>query len=97
MLLNAVLVVTSLTLHSYDGEADDPAPPVKEDPVKSEPEPAPVQTEPQEDAWEPEQLKGDTQFNAEPDQGGSHDVRVEPQDHDDDYDRPIGIKEDGYV
>ena len=95
--LAKVLRDALLTRASYDGEADDPAPPVKEEPIRSDPEPAPIKPEPQLDSWQPEQTQEDTPFQHEPDQAGSHDIKMETQDHDDDYDRPIGIKEDGYV
>ena len=63
--------------------------------MKSEPESLSVNNEPQEDAWEPEQPQAESAFKVEQDQGVSHEVKVESHDHDDDYDRPIGIKEDG--
>lgn len=89
---------TKLTRNSYDGEADDPAPPPpRNEPSKVEPEPEPVKPEPQSDSWQPDQAQEDTAYQAEPDQGGFQDVKMDTHDHDDDYDRPIGIKEDGYV
>lgn len=77
----------TLTLDSY-GEEDEPAPQVKEDPVKSQPEPAapvisepeptaPVDTEPQADAREPDLPQGDAQFKEEPEQGGFQEARLD--------------------
>ena len=68
--------------------------------MKSEPEPEP---EPVEAQYQEDMYKGDDSedFNVktEPDQGmhGMQGVQNGQQDHGDDYDRPIGIKEDGYV
>ena len=77
----------TLMSNSY-GEEDEPAPQVKEEPVKSEPEPAtliepepeptaPVDSEPQVDPQEPELAQGDTQFKAEPEQGGFQEARLD--------------------
>ena len=86
-----------LTHNSYDGEADEPALPAKIETVKDEPQPEPIKPEPQLDSWQPDQAQEDTTYQAEPEQSGFQDVKMETHDHDDDYDRPIGIKEDGYV
>ena len=90
-----------LTIGSYDGEADDPAPAVKDEPVKAEPEPEPVQAEPQEDSYQADDTD-DFNIQTEPEYGtegmqGMQDAHINQQVHGDDYDRPIGSKEDGYV
>lgn len=82
-------------LFSYDGEADDPPPPTKpaEPDVKPEPEaaPAPVSAEPQQQ----DTNEQDVQFKAELDQP-MPEARQEPQAaRDDDYDKPLSLKEDG--
>ena len=89
---------TSLTHLSYDGEADDPAPPVKDEPVPSIPEPMEKPSVQQEETFKPEDTE-DLKVEPEPDQGdgGFHGFQNGQQSHNDDYDRPIGIKEDGYV
>lgn len=76
-----------LTSNSY-GEDEEPAPQVKEDPVKSEPEPAPldnaepettapVKSESQADSHEAELPQGDTHFKTEPEQGGFQEARLD--------------------
>lgn len=90
-----------LTRCSYDGETDDPAPApapaVLEEPVKSETEAVSASAEPQESSWESGPAHDDIQLDTELEQGDGQNMIAEPQDHGNDYDRPIGIKEDGYV
>lgn len=84
----------ALTCTSYDGEADDPAPPTKAEPeVQAEPEAAPAP-----DATEPaaeQQQEEDVTFKTEPDQPMQEAGQQPAASHDDDYDRPLQIKEDG--
>lgn len=70
---------------------------MKVEPVKSEPESAPVKTEIEQ--YDPEQLGDDFQIKTEPDQApeGMAGVQNVQEEHTEDSDRPIGIKEDGYV
>ena len=88
----------SLTPCSYDGEADDPAPPVKSEPVPATPELVEMPSEQQDASYKTEDTD-DFKIQTEPDQGndGMHAVQNGQQSHGDEYDRPIGIKEDGYV
>lgn len=65
--------------------------------MKGEPEVVSISAEPQESSWEAGPAHDDIQFDAEPEQGEGQSMTAEPQDHGNDYDRPIGIKEDGYV
>ena len=94
-LRKVLLKNTSLTRDSYDGEADDPAPPAaKEEPVQRTAEPQPiVQAEPVAEGFKTDAVDN---FIIKTDDGmqGVHNGH---QGHGDDYDRPIGIKEDGYV
>lgn len=83
-----------LTCNSYDGEADDPAPPVKapEPEVKPEPEPAPASQD--SELQQEETQDEDVTFKTEQDQP-MQDLKQEQSARDDDYDRPLQIKEDG--
>lgn len=83
----------ALTSDSYDGEADEPAPPTKAEPeTRHEPEaaPAPDITEPVQ-----EQQEEDVTFKTEPDQPMQEAAQQTAPSHDDDYDKPLQIKEDG--
>lgn len=88
-------------MSSYDGEADDPPPPAaKPAPAEPEPDPEPMKQEPVLDQTPMD--AGDEWMNVQtetPQQPGndSHGAQGFQQDHGDDYDRPISIKEDGYV
>lgn len=83
-----------LTRDSYDGEADDPPPPTKVEPeAKPEPEAAPA-PDATEDMKE-ENNEDDVTFKTEPDQVMSEPQQQQAPAQDDDYDRPLQIKEDG--
>lgn len=92
---------------SYDGEADDPPPPTKSEPVPPTPDLAPLPAEPVEAAPRgpdtPAGASDDFNLKTEPDaaadgmQGAydnQHAMKQEPMH---DYDKPISIKDDGYV
>ena len=83
-----------LTFSSYDGEADDPAPPPA--PTAAEPEDKP---EPVDNAPVPEQTQAQQPAEAMVKNEQDHNMREVKQEttHDDDYDRPLHIKDDGYV
>lgn len=71
---------------------------MKDEPVKVEPEPELLQPEQQEDSYKADDAD-DFNFKSEPDHdtGGMQGMQSFHQSHGDDYDRPIGSKEDGYV
>jgi len=93
----------------YDGEADDIPAPAQPAPVKAEPQIEPVKQELSSDAQNYDSsaeidfkggdgdaqadhgMQGMQSFGAPQNGNGP----VGQQQHDDDYDRPIGIKEDG--
>ena len=88
----------SLTVSSYDGEDDDSRP--VEEPVetsKRTPEPmsAPVETEPA--FYDPVESTEEVNVKTEPGQGfqGVHGIQNDQQDPVEEFDKPIGIKEDG--
>ncbi|KAK5168862.1 uncharacterized protein LTR77_006171 [Saxophila tyrrhenica] len=80
----------------YDGEADEPAPPAKTEQKPPTPEPAPVQQDAQPEETNMEAVD-DFNINTEPQNygGGFQGVQQSQQDHNDDYDKPISIKDDG--
>ena len=81
----------------YDGEDEQPSQPVKAEPKQEvlTPEPVPKQ---EEQLYSPEPEE-DVNFTTEANTSseGMQGMQVTKQEHDDEYDRPIGIKEDGYV
>lgn len=87
---------------SYDGEADDPPAPAKAAPPEPEPEPEPVAPKQEPVLVQTPLEPGNEWMNVQTDtaqQPGeeSHVTQSVQQDHGDDYDKPINIKEDGYV
>ena len=92
---------STLTCNSYDGEADDPAPLAKEETARVAPEPEPMHPEPEPEQFQPE-AADDFNIKTEPNQGFEGMQNIQgfqngQQDHTEEYDRPISIKEDGYV
>lgn len=92
---------TFLTRLSYDDDTNEPAPPappVKDEPVRITPEPMERPSAQQEESYEAEDIE-DVKVRPEPDHGdgGFRGFQNGQLSHNDDYDRPIGIKEDGYV
>lgn len=90
----STLLVLADLASSYDGEADEPAPPPKEEPTPAEPEPATEQNTAPEDPWQPDTYTNEPDVKTENKQDEAADAQPK---HDDDYDRPLQIKEDGYV
>lgn len=85
----------SLTRSSYDGEADDPAPPAASEPeVKQEPQGS-VSAPPEAEVPQQQEAAVKTEQDY-PMQEVKQEFKQEPA-HDDDYDKPLHIKDDGYV
>ncbi|KAK3710926.1 hypothetical protein LTR37_009947 [Vermiconidia calcicola] len=83
----------------YDGEADDPAPAAKEEPAHVAPEPEPMHQEQELEQFQTE-AADDFNIKTEPNQGFEGMQNIQgfqngQQDHTEEYDRPISIKEDG--
>ena len=89
---------TALTCDSYGDEAEEPAPPSKAEIHDDEPEPIPAdstQDQPQE-AFKAEASDNvNNQIMPEAVVQSMQGMQGGQQDHEDDYDKPISIKDDG--